>query len=256
MQLSIIVVNYNGKDILCNCVESIYKNSPTINFEIILVDNASSDGSVEMVKKEFPEVRVLVNQENKGFSFANNRGIEMAKGDYMLLLNNDTLILPGQLDIMLNFMQEHQDVGAVGPKLLNPDGSFQLSFWPFPNLFTEFNRRIINLFAFANYRFFKDLLEKFYIKEKEVDWVSGACLMVRRKTIEDVGILDENFFMYFEDVDWCYRIRRKGWKIYFLPTARIVHLLGKSMEKEKQKNKQNYRQSRAYFYRKYKKFYI
>lgn len=256
MQLSIVIVNYNGKGILCNCIESIYKSSSTVNFEIILVDNASSDGSVETIKKEFPEVQVLVNQENKGFSFANNRGIEIAKGDYILLLNNDTLILPGQLDIMLKFMQEHQDVGAVGPKLLNPDGSFQMSFWSFPNLFTEFNRRIINLFAFANYRFFKDLLEDLYIKEKEIDWVSGACLMVRRKTIEDVGILDENFFMYFEDVDWCYRIRRKGWKIYFLPIARIVHLLGKSMEKEKQKNKQNYRQSRVYFYRKYKKFYI
>lgn len=250
MKLSIVVVSHNTGEILQKCLSSIYENPPSVEFEVILVDNASSDGTIEFVRKKFQEVCVIENKKNRGFSAANNQGIAISKGNLILLLNSDAIILPGSLEAMIKFMNEHCRAGAIGPKIFNPDGTFQISFWSFPGLFGEFVRKILNIFL--RFHFFRNFFDKIYNETKEVDWVTGACLLTRREVIEKVGVLDENFFMYFEDVDWCYRMKKVGWKIYYAPQAKIIHFSGKSMEKKKDEILDEYHRSQIYFYKKYR----
>lgn len=243
MDLSIIIVSYNTKDLLKECLVSVYKNIGGLNHEIIIVDNGSNDGTIEMVKNEFLEIRLIENKENLGFPKANNKGMELAKGDYVLLLNPDTVAMAGSIDSMINFLKNNIDVGAVAARLLNPDGTNQPSVSKFPDLFTLFAR-------FCIPRFISNKIKKFLIKSNlnkklgsqvnsyfslrnvevptEVDDVSGACLLIGRKTIEGVGLLDDKFFLYCEDIDWCYRTRKKGWKLVYLPEARVIHYGGKA----------------------------
>lgn len=223
--LSVIIINYNVKQLLRECLYSIYRNTKRINLEIIIVDNNSTDGSVDMVKSEFPEVKLIENCQNLGFAKANNQALKENKGRYVLLLNPDTVVLPNALDKMIEFMEANSQAGALGCKLLYPDGSLQRSCRSFPTLTTAF---------------FENLgLEKFFPKNKliakyrmgywdyndvrEVDQPMGSALMIRREVIEHVGFLDERFYMFFEEVDWCFRIKKRGWKIYFMPSAEIIH---------------------------------
>jgi len=249
--LSIILVSYKTREVIEECLKSIYKNPPAFPFEVIIVDNASFDGTVELIKKDFPNVHLIENNTNRGFPAANNQGIEISRGNFILLLNSDVVVLPGSIDKMIKFMKEHSDVGAIGPKLLNSDGSFQISAWLFPNVITEVIRKIVNIFA-RNINF-RNFMERLYTREKKVDWVSGACLMIRREVVDKIGGLDENFFLYFEDVDWCYRICKAGWKIYYFPLAMMIHFLGKSMNQNKTRSFLEYRRSQLYFYKKHGK---
>lgn len=207
MDLSIIIISYNTKNLLKECLTSIHKNVGHIKFEILVVDNNSQDGSPEMMEKHFPRLKLIKNRENKGFASANNVGIKESKGKYLLLLNSDTLVLPGSLEKMVRFMDRTPEAGAVGCKLFNPDGSLQ-SLGRGRNLKQHGNS-----------------------EAKEVTWVEGSCLMVRREVVNKVGLMDENFFFYSEDMDWCRRIRLAHWKIFVLPQAKIIHYGGGSIRK-------------------------
>ncbi|MCP2518862.1 glycosyltransferase family 2 protein [Candidatus Aminicenantes bacterium AC-335-A11] len=246
IELSIIIVNYNGKNYLFKCLRSIYQFPPKVSYEIIVVDNNSDDGSQEMVRKNFPEVKLVCNKENLGFTRANNIGIKSSKGEFILFLNNDTRILKESIDLLLNKIKTNPDIGVVAPALLNEDFSYQLSYGAHPNLKNEFFQK-----------YFMKLYFKFTLKrkkddwEKRVDWVSGACFLTRREILESVNYFDENFFLYFDDSDLCARIRKLGKKIIYYPKSKIVHYLGKSKEIIPLKHLIEYRKSQLYFYRKH-----
>ncbi|MGA9349047.1 MAG: glycosyltransferase family 2 protein [Anaerolineae bacterium] len=237
--MSIVIVNWNVCELLKRCLHSIMSNFqlPASNFqiEVIVVDSASSDGSVAMVEEEFPQVRLLANSENVGFTVGNNQGITVSQGRYILLLNPDTEIVGDALATMVECMDEHPQVGALGPQLLNPDGSIQSSRRRFPALATAFLESTILQQWFSHNR----AIRHYYVADRpddevqEVDWVTGACLLARREAIEQVGLLDEGFFMYSEELDWCRRAKERGWKVVYLPTAKVIHYGGQSSEQVK-----------------------
>lgn len=249
--LSVSIVNWNTKDILRNCLKSIYESTHRISYEIFVVDNASSDGSPEMVEKEFPRVKLIKNKQNLGFAKANNQAIKLSDGRYILLLNSDTIVLDGALDKMVEFMEDHPDAGAAGCKLLNPDGSLQKSISNFPSLITAFwtNSLLRRFFPKAR---IEDIISspKSYLTIGEVDSVIGAFLILRSTVVRLTGSLDEGFFMYREETDLCYRIRKAGWKVYFYPLAEIIHLGGASTETVKRESFIRMRRSSYRFYRK------
>jgi N-acetylglucosaminyl-diphospho-decaprenol L-rhamnosyltransferase len=255
--LSIVIVNWNVRELLRHCLDSIMSNlqPPTSNFqiEVIVVDNASSDGSVAMLEKEFPQVRLIANGENLGFTVGNNQGIAISRGRYILLLNPDTEIVGDVLTTMVEYMDDHPQVGALGPKLLNPDGSIQSSRRRFPTLATAFLESTILQQWFPD----NAVLRRYYIHDRpddevqEVDWVTGACLLVRRETMEEVGLLDEGFFMYSEELDWCRRIKAQGWEIAYLPTAEVTHHGGQSSEQVKSFQHIQFQRSKIRYFRKH-----
>lgn len=205
--LSIIIVTINNIKILDQCLDSIYKNTKKITFEIILADNASTDGTQEMIRRKYPQVRFIDNNKNIGFVKASNQGLRIASGRYQMLLNNDTITKDSAFDKMVDFMDKNPKVGACGAKLLNIDGTIQ---------------RQGGLFG-----------KKFYNAKQpvEVDFVIGACLMVRKEVIEKVGLMDEKLFFYNDDLDWCLSIRKAGWKIYFCPQSEVIHYGGYSSKR-------------------------
>lgn len=222
LDLSVIIVNWNTRRLLTNCLSSaLDSKTQACQFEVIVVDNASTDGSPTMVVEQFPQVQLIQNDANLGFSRANNNGIRCSQGRYVLLLNSDTVVPDRTLALMVQFMDKHPEAGAMGPRLVLPDGGPQpYSFGCDPTI-GYLLRRGFNLFLRKRY------LHDWGIGEiREVDWVSGASLMLRRKALEETGLLDENFFLYFEDNDLCLRLRQKGWKVYFNPMVEVVHLGG------------------------------
>jgi len=250
--LTISIVNYNTKDLLRSCLNSVYGSIKGIEFEVIIVDNNSTDGSVEMLKKEFPGVNLIENKENAGFAKANNQALKRSRGKFFLLLNSDTKVLSRSIEEMVEFMQLHPEVGVVGCEQIRPDGSVQPTINVALNMWTNLWLIFLRLFQVkrlvANSRgvsfmvnCLKGILGKtvnsylnHYLDKREpyeVDWVSGVCLLARRKAVNEVGLLDENFFMYSEDVDWCLRMKQKGWKIYFLPKNKIIHYIRQSSRK-------------------------
>ena len=238
LDLSISVVSWNTRELLRSCLKSIYENTHSIRYETFVVDNASGDGSSEMVKKEFPQVKLIRNEENLGFARANNQVIEKSRGRHLLLLNSDTLVLPKALENMVWFMNQHDQVGAAGCRLLMPNGNIQPSCSHFPTLSRLFLEEILLTRLLPRNRITIKYLGKYfenlwhYDLVKEVDCATGACLMVRMQTISDVGLLDENFFMYYEETDWCYRMRKQGWRICFVPDAQVIHYFCQSGGKD------------------------
>ena len=228
LALSIIIVNHNTRDLLRQCLDSIYLQKE-VAFEVIVVDNASTDESPEMVKKEFPQATLIVNQANVGFAKANNQAIKISKGKYILLLNSDTVSPKELLNHMVSFMNNNPKAGAVGGQLINQDGSLQrLSRGYFPSLKTAFNQFLFLSNIFPNSHLFQGLHREVKIdKAEEIDWISAACLMLRKSALEKAGLFDESFFMYVEDIDLCYRIKSCGYKIFSLP-INIIHFGGSS----------------------------
>lgn len=227
ISLNIIIVNWNTKGLLKNCLKSIYKHTSNLDYEVLVVDNASSDGSVEMIEKEFPQVKLIKNEENVGFARANNQAIRKSKGRYILLLNPDTLILNQAIEKMVDFMIKNKKVGILGPKIFGKDGSLQISCYRFDSLSTLFSTNIFFNKLGKGYSY-----KKFdFNQTKKVDIVTGACLLTKREVIEDIGFLDEDFFIYSEDADWCFRAKKKDWEVVFYPTAEIIHFGGASCEK-------------------------
>jgi len=196
-----------------------------VSFEVIVVDNNSTDESKKTVKEGFPQVLLLENSRNIGFSAANNQAIKTSCGKYILLLNPDTIVLPCSLDILFEFMDKHHEVAVAGPKLLNPDGTCQPSCRSFPSLFNFFTESSFLYKLFPTSKIFgKFSLNRFnYDKVQQVDMVKGACMIIRREALDQVGLMDENFFMYAEETDLCYRIKKQDWSVYFFPKAQIIH---------------------------------
>lgn len=230
--LSVVIVNWNVRDLLARALESIRSSWPAPeSIEVIVVDNASQDGSADMVRSAFPAVHLIASGQNRGFTGGNNLGIRAATGEYVLLLNPDTEIVADALGTMVTYLQEHPDVALVGPKLLDPDGSPQSSRRRFPSLSVLFLESTWLQSLLPRRR-----LQQYYVDDVEdsgiqdVDWVTGAAMMVRREVIETVGLLDEGFFMYCEELDWCRRIRSAGWRIVYVPAAQVIHYGGKSSD--------------------------
>jgi GT2 family glycosyltransferase len=225
MDLSIIIVNWNGKPVLEDCLRSIYLTRPTIKFEVIVVDNASRDDSVAMVMSEFSEVRLVCNSRNLGFAAGNNRGFEVACGRYLLLLNNDTIVLPSALDDSVRFMDRHADIGALGCRIEFPDRRFQTSAYRFNDPWVLFLGRLLPLGLIADQRLNPGRYwARQFSQPTNVDTVAGCFMMVRRDVLDNVGTLDEDFFMYGEDEEWCSRIKAGGWRIVYFPMATIIHI--------------------------------
>lgn len=234
LRLSVIIVNWNTLELLRACLASMRDYVEHPECEIIVVDNASRDGSPDMVESEFPAVRLLRMTDNLGFSRGNNAGIRQAHGQYILLLNSDTEVRGDALWKMCDRMDEDVRIGALGARLLNPDDTVQLSCRSFPSYRTAlFNRKSLLTRLFPNNRYSQQYLMSgsSHTDTAEVDWVIGACLMTRRETLVDVGLLDEEFFMYAEDVDWCYRMQQAGWKVVYFPEAEVMHHYEKSAGK-------------------------
>jgi len=226
MDLSIIIVSWNTRQILEDCLKSIYSNPPAGDFEILVIDNCSSDGSAEMVKTFFPQARLIVNAANLGFAGANNQGVRLSQGRYILLLNSDTLVKPVALETLVRFMDDNPTVGVSGARLFNQDGSLQVSCYPAPTL----GREIWRLFhmdrvrPLAVYPMETWPLDRPYY----VDTLLGACLLLRHEVLDQVGLMDEDYFMYSEEIDLCIRVQRAGWLLAWVPQAQIVHFGGQS----------------------------
>lgn len=214
MDFSVIIVNFNTKELLKNCLSSVF-SQVGLKFEVWVVDNGSEDGSVQMVKAEFPKVRLIRNKENLGFAKANNLVLRKAEGNFLFLLNSDTILEDFTLAKNLDFLKRNSQVGALGIKILNFDGSPQPSVGKFYSLINVF----LMLFGGGKLGLGRSSPSKI----SEVDWVSGAAIILRKEILEKVGFLDENFFMYMEEVEWCYRIKKAGFKIVFYPEVKIVH---------------------------------
>lgn len=228
IDLSIIIVNWNTCDLLDACLQSVEQELATMSAraEIIVIDNASTDDSVAMLRARYPHVQLIVNAGNPGFAGANNQGLQRAQGRYSLLLNPDTLVQPGGLAWLLRFMDEQPQAGAAGAMLVNADGSLQPSCAPAPTLGREL-WRLFHLDLLAAYGVY-DMAGWPVDASRKVDVVQGAAMIVRRTAQEQVGSLDPGYFMYSEEVDWCTRIRAAGWDIYWVPAARIIHYGGQS----------------------------
>jgi GT2 family glycosyltransferase/lipopolysaccharide/colanic/teichoic acid biosynthesis glycosyltransferase len=223
--LSIVIVGYNSRPDLDGCLRAIEASLDAVTSETIVIDNASSDGTVSLVKREFKWVRLFENSSNVGLARAVNRGIREAKGHYVLVLNPDIQIRSGSLDALVAFMDSHSDVGMAGAKLLNTDGSLQYSCRAFYTFWTLVLRRTFLGTLFKHSRTIQRHLMLDYDHEtpREVDWILGACMLTRRDALADVGPMDERFFLYFEDVDWCYRMWRGGWKVCYVPASVMTH---------------------------------
>ncbi len=235
MELSIIVVNYNSCSLLECCLSSVASQFKDVVYEVCVVDNASTDESIKMVKNRFPYVRLIVNDCNVGFASGINIGLEKTVGRYVLWLNPDTQLLDSGITNLLQFMDKNPKVAILGPQIIDPCGSIQLSCRSFPSYQTAFfNRYSILTRLLPKNRFSRQYLYADWDHKtlKEVDWVSGACLLHRRAVIKEVGPLDEQFFMYCEDVDFCLRVRKKGLAVYYHPEMRVLHhIAGSSQSK-------------------------
>ena len=237
MDVSVIIVNWNTKEILRDCLESVYEQAGDIDFEVIVIDNASTDGSVEMIRSDFKRVVLLENAQNNGFAAANNQGMAVAKGRYVLLLNSDTVVLDGAIAKTVGFADAHPRAGVIGCRVLNPDGTLQPTCFMFPSILNMFLSSTYLYKLFPGSRFFGRELMTWWDRSdvRQVDVVTGCFMLVRREAIDQVGVMDERFFMYAEETDWCYRFRKNGWEVMFAPVGEIVHLGGGSSRQVKSK---------------------
>jgi GT2 family glycosyltransferase len=233
-ELCIIIVNWNTRDLLEKCLRSIQDTVKSISFKIIVVDNASSDDSVNIIKDQFPEVTLIENRENLGFAKANNQAIEVCDAcEYILLLNPDTVLKPDAIHKLVQFLEEHNAAGAVAPALCYPNGKPQAAGGYDLSILTAFNYFLFPSVLFPN------VFKGFFIDHKriknrshpvELDWIAGTCLLLKKRVVEQAGGLNESYFLYAEDAEWCARIRKAGWKIFFLPDVEIIHYHGASSQ--------------------------
>lgn len=258
--VSIIIVNYKTPDLTLQSIHSVFSSDTSLTYEVILVDNNSQDGLVEKVKNEYSFTLLIENKQNVGFAKANNQGIQLASGRYVLLLNSDTVVRPDTLDVMVSFMDNQSNVGASGCKVVLPNGELDKACrrgFPTPSASFYyafgFSKLFPNVPRFNQYQLgYLDPDESY-----PVDCLVGAFMMVRREVIDQVGGLDEEFFMYGEDIDWCYRIKQAGWEIYYYPKTSITHYKGASSRRKPFKIVYEFHRAMWLFHRKhYKKKYL
>src|SRR4030067_1949657 len=249
VDLCTIIVNWKTKEYLLHCIDSILQKKGSRPMEIIVIDNGSRDRSREEVKRQFPGLRLIENGRNLGFAKAVNQGLRVSSGRYLLLLNPDTQLREGAIENLVSFMESHAEAGVAGAQLLDGDGSKHNSIANFPSLTTELlNKNLLR-------RLFPKKFpgkEKDYPEPIEVDSVIGACMTVRRDVLDQVGLLDEDYFLFLEETDWCYRIKRAGWRIYYVPHAEVYHFQGKSAEAVKKRATVEFYRSRYHFFRKHR----
>ncbi|MDI9569354.1 MAG: glycosyltransferase family 2 protein [Pseudomonadota bacterium] len=247
LDLSIIIVNWNTRKLLADCLDSVARTVHGLAYEVIVVDNASADGSVGMLGEEYPEVRVIANEVNRGFGAANNQAFAVMRGRYALLLNTDTVLADNAVAELYAFMEGRPDAGMCCGQLLNADGSKQNSIAAFPTFFT-----LLTNMSLLEYLLPRRYPSKRYRHEAPlaVDSGVGACLMVRGEAMEAVGWFDERYFFFFEETDWAYRMHRGGWRVYHVPAARIYHLQGRSIGPDVPSRIEFYR-SRYQFFKKW-----
>lgn len=225
MKLSIIIVNYNTGQLTASCVKNILQKKLPVSYEIIVVDNGSDDDSVSLLKSDYPEIQVIANEQNLGLARAVNIGIEQAGGQYILVLNPDIVVIDDAIEKLIDYMEQNPDVGVAGGKLLSPNGKLQYSSYRFYKPMTILYRRT----GLGNTKKGKQAVSRFLMKDydhsqiTDVDWLMGACLLIRTKALKQVGGMDERFFLYFEDVDWCRRFWEKGWRVVYMPKAHFSH---------------------------------
>ncbi|EYE87925.1 glycosyl transferase family 2 [Fervidicella metallireducens AeB] len=259
MEISIIIVNYKTKDLTKQTIKSVMDTTHNVQYEIILVDNASGDGSLEAIMEEYNDIAFIANTENVGFSKANNKAIKKSRGKYILLLNSDTKILDGCIEKCFKYMEEHEEIGALGPKIYLMNGELDHACkrgFPTPSASLCYMLKLDRIFA-GKKKFGKYKMSYLPDDEiNEVDSLTGAFMMVRKDVIEKVGMLDENFFMYGEDLDWCYRIKEAGYKVVYYPEAQMIHYKGQSSKKKRLKTIYEFHRAMYLFYNKhyYKKY--
>lgn len=236
IQLSIIIVNFNVKEFLEQTLVSVFKAVAGIPTEVIVIDNASIDGSIELLKKQFPKVKTIANKNNVGFGKASNQGLRIARGKFFVLLNPDTIVQGDTFTKTITFFDENSETGLLGCKILNPDGSLQLACRrSFPTPWVAFSKLSGLSALFSKSELFGKYNLTYLDPDQayEVEAISGSFMMIRRETVEQVGLLDEAFFMYGEDLDWCYRVGQSGWKVMYYPHTQIIHFKGESSKKAK-----------------------
>ncbi len=253
MEISFLVVSWNVRDLVHKALTSIQDDTSSIASEIILVDNASRDDTIAMVRAEFPNVQVIANSDNRGFTGGNNQALAFAQSRFLFLLNPDAELVPGAACVLLEYMNAHPEIGIVGPQLRYPDGSIQSSRRRFPTFATALleSTRVQQWFPRNRW------LARYYMQDKsddavqEVDWVVGAAMLVRREVYEQIGGMDEGFFMYSEELDWCYRAKQAGWRVVYFPRATVIHHEGKSSEQAVAARDIHFHSSKVRFFRKH-----
>jgi GT2 family glycosyltransferase len=271
LDLSVVIINWNTRDLLENSLRSIVSQAGSIEYEVLVVDNASEDGSREMVRSRFPSVRLIVNTSNLGFGAGNNAALPHATGRYILFINSDTIVTDGALGALVRFADSQPDIGIVGPKLLNGDASLQYSCRRYPDLGAGFFRSTPLGRLFPKNRFASDYLmtDWDHATPRDVDWVSGAALMIRRDLVDRIGCFDEEYYMYCEDVDLCWRVNHtplvnpanggedgdgaapRRWRVAYFPDAVVYHLIGKSSDQAPTRMTYEFHRSQLTFYRKH-----
>jgi len=240
IRVSTVVVSYNTREMTLDCLRAITSTGSDQRLEIFAVDNNSGDGSAAAIREAFPDVTLIVNERNLGFGAANNQAMRLATGEFVLLVNSDAFVKTGSVEAMLDCMHRNPRAGVVGPRLVNHDGSLQRSCFRFPSPGQAWRENLWLTKLFGSESKLGDYRRWGHDFEREVDWVVGACLLVRREAVETVGDFDEEFFMYGEETDWQRRMRDAGWRIFFTPTAEVTHLGGESGKAEQAKISQSF----------------
>ncbi len=254
-KLCISVISYNSLSFLKECLDSLISYPSNKEYEIVVVDNASSDGSPEFIKNSYPQIKLIINNVNIGFAAANNQAIKSSKSEYVLLINSDCQVYKDSINKLIEFMDSAQNAGVIGPKIINGDGSIQFSCRKFPSILDAGLHSILTNIAPNNpfSRKYK-LVDINRDNPFEVDWVSGSCMLIRRDALDDAGLMDEHYFMYVEDVDLCYQMWKKNWKVFYFQHSEILHHIGGSTTDKKIKASIRMQKSIFYFFWKnYKK---
>jgi GT2 family glycosyltransferase len=250
-RLSIVIVSYNSRQDVCACLSSLAASPASIDHEIVVVDNASTDGTPSYVRDHWPGVRVIEAEVNAGFARANNIGIRRTSGELVLLLNPDTVVPQGAIDTLVAALDSTPQAAVAGPRLVDGTGRAELSFGPMISPFAELRQKLVVTGNDRRLWPFTSMVERRTRTARRVDWVSGACLLIRRADLEAVGLLDERFFMYTEDVDLCAAVRARGRDVLFVPEAQVTHLRGRSRSSAPRASQAAYRRSHVAFYEKH-----
>lgn len=251
MTLDIIIVSFNARADLERCLLSLRAAPPRMPHAIVVVDNASTDGSVAAVREQFPDVTLIAQLHNTGFAAANNAGIRAGRGDLLLLLNSDTVVPPGAIDRLVARLEREPSVVAAGPRLVDGEGRAEWSFGRMLTPVTEARRKLLSALQARGVNLAQQMIERWTRRESYPDWVTGACLLVRRQAAEAAGLLDERYFMYEEDVDFCAALRAGGGRILFTPAAEVVHMRGRSARSSPAATRLAYHRSHVAFYAKH-----